>query len=328
MYNVHGACVSVKSNEEGFLGFLSDNYRLFRRDEDTPSVTIRVHFEKRAIFGRSRDFSRHQTTGLDILGYDIFQFDNGIVSIHGPLSVKTTYDGELLDVDAIYTKDRRFQIREMANDISYVYEGYQQIMRLAVHFPVFWILGKKGYNLLHGSAVDYRGKSLLFLGLNGVGKTTLAVSLLETCKIMSDNFILFDKEFIYGFPECMRLPTQLYVEKLRDRQGPKVFGKRHWKLSRDNISLKSKPWKVFLLKLGSEFSLKALDRESALRRILAMNDYLHEFHCYSYLNLLGFETREDLYSSFLKGTECFELQIERNEPGKRIARTELDRLIE
>jgi hypothetical protein len=328
MFNVHGVTVKLETNEDSFLDFVSGNYKSFECDQAPESIRIRADFRRGKSISTSARHRGQAKTGLRRIGHNISVFDNGVVADFGSTFIRVAYDGTLLKVESEFAKSLMFQIREITRSRSYIFERYQEFMRLVVHFPVFWILAKRGLNLLHGSAVDHCGRSLLFLGLNGSGKTTLAASLLEDCRLMSDNFILFDREFVYGFPECLRLPYRPDSLMSGSSVGPRIFGKYHWRPPPEKISLKSKPWKVFLVQIGSDFSMRPMGKREALKTILAMNDYLHEFQYYSYLNFLGVEMREESYASFSDEADFYELTVKKGEPGRLEAVRELSRLIQ
>jgi hypothetical protein len=122
-------------------------------------------------------------------------------------------------------------------------------MRLTVHYPLFWLLERsKGIGVLHASAVEKNGQTLIFTGLNGSGKSTLAAYFWQRLgyKLLSDNFLLYDSQILYGFPEVVRTPEKLInSEDIIYTLSTPVFKKYQAVLSPGLISMKAKPDAVF-----------------------------------------------------------------------------------
>lgn len=73
-------------------------------------------------------------------------------------------------------------------------------------FPIFLLFSLKGFFLLHGSLLDKDGSSIVLLGLDGVGKSSLSNLLVSDGAVCySDNFLLFNGSFAIPFTLAMRL---------------------------------------------------------------------------------------------------------------------------
>ena len=82
------------------------------------------------------------------------------------------------------------------------------VLRYAVHYPLFMHQQLvQNRSTLHAAAAQKDGEAILFCGLNGVGKSTLALMLVRLFgyTLLSDNFVLTDGQNVYGFPEQARL---------------------------------------------------------------------------------------------------------------------------
>jgi hypothetical protein len=89
-----------------------------------------------------------------------------------------------------------------------------KLMYYAVYYPMIWRLETaRGWELLHASAVEKDGRAIILSGLGGVGKSTLALSLLAdtSFRFVSDNLILHDGARIYALPEPIRLDASSHT---------------------------------------------------------------------------------------------------------------------
>ena len=66
-----------------------------------------------------------------------------------------------------------------------------------LYYPVFWYLEYFLHtHMLHASAIEFKGKGVVICGMEGIGKTSLTLSLLqdENARFFSDNLILYDEK--------------------------------------------------------------------------------------------------------------------------------------
>jgi dephospho-CoA kinase len=108
------------------------------------------------------------------------------------------------------------------------YAYYHSLFYQLVLFPIFSIYCLYGgYYLLHGSLVSLNGKNILLLGLDGVGKSSLADRLQEKGgKILADNSILYNGKSVVPLNIAMRLgPIQKsYLKEIyKDRDLKEVL---------------------------------------------------------------------------------------------------------
>jgi len=181
--------------------------------------------------------------------------------------------------------------------------------------PLFYTLETMGFMLLHGAAVARRDHCYLFLGLGGIGKTTLALNLVinEEFKFLTDDFILVRDNLLYGFAEKVRL-TQETLDALGLRkEGVKIVSKYHIGLPMDKIQRKAVPTKIFFLFNSSESRLASIDVEQALRQMNGMHNYLSEFPEHFYLTFLpDFPQRSDIqdrYYRFFQDKQIYNLYL-------------------
>ena len=282
--NVYGVSIEVRSPDNDFNEFVRRNYEPFLISSFVEAPCISVLFSPKAGHLAQQKGQKLSSLGAGIrVSGDSLYWEN---EFGFKIFVKKTINRiDILSYhfDLTRTKDREER-----------YKNFQRSMRWAIHFPLFWLLKrKKNMNLAHASAVCRDDKALIFCGLNGVGKSTIALKLAKThrFKFVTDNFLLTDSQMIYGFPERVRLSAESW--KRLSLGGVKsshdfVYNKYQLDLDNDNIQLISKPSHVFLMLSGRHLEFTPLNRPKALKIISGIHDYLQEFPEYSFYALMSF----------------------------------------
>ncbi len=88
---------------------------------------------------------------------------------------------------------------------------YRTIYILTTIFPIATYLAKyRNMFFLHGGAVKFSDKNIAFLGLQGVGKSTLMLRMLRepNSKFLSDNIYFHDSSKLFACPETLRLDNK------------------------------------------------------------------------------------------------------------------------
>jgi len=95
---------------------------------------------------------------------------------------------------------------------------FSTLLYYLVYHPLLWILSReRGWHLLHGGAVTSRQGAVLFGGMPGCGKSTLAVAMTADPEwhMLSDNLVLHDAQRLLACPELLLLDAVS-----RERVGP------------------------------------------------------------------------------------------------------------
>ena len=280
-----GVTLRLDSEDPDFTAFAARNYRPFL-DAPAAKPDIAVRFGPRAgTMARNRKAAMSRLgMGLHIDG-DSLYWENAF-----GFSVLVTPRGDGGFEVLAYHFDLQ---RERDPDLRA--RNHQRSLRWALHFPLFHCLGARaGLRLVHASALAVGepaggDRALVFCGLNGVGKSTLAAFLARQpgYRFMTDNFLLTDGSALFGFPEVLRLdPAALAKLGLVPEDGNTVYGKHHLSLAAENICLRAEPAACFLVTNGEALSLEPLDAALADRALAGLHAYLGEFPEQSYLAAL------------------------------------------
>ncbi len=162
-----------------------------------------------------------------------------------------------------------------------------KLMYAMVYSPVAWWLERtRGWGLLHASAVALpNGQAVLLAGQGGVGKSTLAMTLLAMpgARLVSDNLLFYDERMIYACPEPVRLDgTALAgiaaagVTPERSSLPREAHPKATWRAASAQRAQSAPPCAVFLLQAGDRPGFEPIDASRGAGMLRAGNDLARE----------------------------------------------------
>lgn len=231
-----------------------------------------------------------------------------------------------LVVHAKYQENRAsLQLKHGSDNDNYYNTLMQRVMRYSIYFPIFWLLKiKRGIILLHGGAVEKDGKTLVFIGLNQIGKSSLTIYFSNNgYKFLSDNFLLVDSEGIFAFPDTIRLEQESFIHEhigspILKKTDIKIGREQYYAFSDNNVIPYAKPSVIFLLSASNKTEIKGMSVKNAMNKILSINLLVPESIDYSYINLLHwilpqeeniFAKEVEILHSFLSKVDIYELSI-------------------
>jgi len=328
--------MEFSSDKKDFFRFVDNNLSVFRSEKQTvdPQLKIKVLFN-RANF--SETLQNKIAHNLYVYRNKLFYVENK--GFHYKFVVRLIFKERLLKVCTNIRQTLLKQILEWNEGSlkikrlrSFLYQLYMSVMRNSIHLPLLFLLEKQGFLLLHGSGVANNKECLLFLGAAGIGKTALALDLIynHDYKFLSDDFLLIKGDYVYSFPERLRVPKEImshlrFLHNFLDEYDFTIFGKYHVALPTEKTMDKSVPTKIFFVCLSNGFKISELDALTAKEFLRSIHDYLHEFPRYSYLGLcpyVGIQRPPFSIDDFLEKKELYLLHLSPNrvENIKRILR--------
>lgn len=201
---------------------------------------------------------------------------------------------------------------------------YETTLR-GVYYPLFCYLRRKEEKLvLHASAVDRHGEGVAFCGLDGVGKSCIALHLSQQpgTSFISDNLIFADRQNIYPCHELIRLhprsaswldPSRLVrwnkASCMKDFytpvRSPDKKGTRLKKLIFSGFHPTNRVARIS--------AREAVHRLTHLNRLAGeLSDYPRAHSLYSLLKGPEASSDEAILGSLLAGAECFNVQFDRS----------------
>jgi len=203
---------------------------------------------------------------------------------------------------------------------------FQTALRSMFHFPIFYIL-EKYYNihLLHGSALAKNDAGIILCGLAGVGKSTLSMELIlkRGYKHLTDNYVLFGSDKVYGFPEPIRIDKKairLISRAFVPKDNFKVNNRSYFVLPTDLTIPEANINRIFFTVLSSESRISKINNYAASNIMTTTNNYVREFH--DSTGFIGFnwntkaeasvqENRMSCMQDMLSKAESFLLEVNR-----------------
>jgi len=226
-----------------------------------------------------------------------------------------------------------FQKKEPRDSLRYKFTGkceesaFFELTYYLVYFPLFWYLeAYKNVHPLHASAVQLGDRSFVFAGFEGVGKTTLALALVEyaKAKLLSDNLVLYGNNAITACPEALRIYRK---SKLRLAQS-QIKLINHFHADKDFYAIQSQETNplplgaIFIPRFSSDSGLKPISPQECTDTLLNINEMTGEMQHYSdffsaasiMLPKEGLrETRRRDLLKILENTNCYFLDIDKSQ---------------
>lgn len=283
-YEIHGVKVVVYSPDDRFCNAVNQNLCVFPRPNSRKdSPLLEVYFDRYYSGWRLRDpHSGHSELPIRRLGTDLYVDTGKLLWQDRRFHIKMSWNDGTTRVTGHYRERRDHAVRRLL-DQELLTGNYMSILRHFVFFPLFQIQEDRfGRHLLHGATVEKDGQALAFVGFNGSGKSTLATYLqrFHGWNCMSDNFVLFDSERVYGFPEVKRLSLKSVQALGMEPSKAMAHGKYH--LDPGSTTLTGVVRGLVFVTIGDSLELQRISPLAMVDQIERMHDYIKEFHNYSF----------------------------------------------
>lgn len=306
-FDVYGVTVQLTSPLNSFTEFVAENYSQFN-EPGIQDPNIDVEFSQSA--GR---LALERKSDLQFFGSGI-SLDGESIYWENEFGFRVLVT---LEDDTIAVRGFHDDLRGKSDTVER-YKDFQRSMRWSIHFPIFtWFQYRRGWALVHSSAIVKDGDAIIFCGLNKVGKSTLAtyLSVQHEYDFMTDNFLLVGDSAVYGFPEVLRLSPEaaksLGLPSLWDER---VYGKVQVAPDSLGVELEANPKAFFLINQGNTLITRKLNPPQAWETIERLHGYLGEFPEHSYLGFWPYLTGETIenesVSNTLTSTPWYELSYE------------------
>ncbi len=269
-WNYFGLKISVLSDTVLFSELIKNKFNIFNKKKT-------YQFEKRNILlsfssKKYKEVEAHQKK----ISSNASISKNSLVIKHNYLTtittVKTIFVGKnIKEIQIYFSSSFLFELVNVFTNNQMKHQLFQNIIKQYVEQSFLWNLcTKNNLNCLHASSIEENEKVTIFAGLNGVGKSTLALWLVnKKRKLFSDNYLLVKGKYAYLFPDTIRLTKSslelLKIEKLA------LFGFNKY-LVKNNNTFFSKKTKadiksIYIVDQSEKWKKETLAEKKALNKI-------------------------------------------------------------
>jgi hypothetical protein len=194
---------------------------------------------------------------------------------------------------------------------------FQQIIKLYIEQTLYWyVADHMNLQCIHASAVEKNGKVLVFAGLNGVGKSTLAQLLIKNYNyhFFADNYVLINESHAFFSPDTVRLDKRSLSMLEKNATHSYGFNKFSVKTTNNSAFKKALIAKVYFVSQGKKWQKIKLSRSKfweKLFRLLSINGELA-----SLAPVAQFNPQNLRANIMAKKAQCFDLIIGTNQQFK------------
>ena len=326
------ACISIDTNYPQYHRYLESYFEdIEGRECKDFDIQVEAYWESSKSLWKGHSSSLRTNSGFLQIGSNTFINNKRIITVRKIMrKIKMVYDFGFYDkkihlrVFILNKPLKNFIKYRLMN--SYEEEIFFELTYPLLYYPLFWFLeNMHSMYVLHASAVTYKGKAVVFCGLEGIGKTSLALSLLEFGgKFISDNLIFYDKDYVYPCYELVRINKSDSIDKWQDKikkvdslNGCKGFYRVDTKDTIDKV----KPAIFVFPCFSSSFNVEVLSSEDAVMKAVDLSRIPHEIGNYSeyhtlYNLLLSLRNPADLrystLSDLLKGAKNYRISMHKS----------------
>jgi len=208
--------VRVASNDESFLAYARSHFESVLRP---PSESSDVDVDFR--LGEGVPVGLWPDPQVTRIGRGIHAIAGRVAWTSVPmlpgLRMECVPEDGRLTIEASYSPSRSLRSRVgrlLRRRRSTRNQLFFELLYYLVYYPVFWRARLSGGHVMHAGGMSVDGLGIVVVGAQGVGKSTLAATLLprDGVRILSDNILLFDGEDVLACHEPLRIAPDLVRE--------------------------------------------------------------------------------------------------------------------
>jgi len=316
--SVHGINIKVNSDNPYLIDYIKEYYKPFVSSQKKYDLKVYIIFKK-YLSKPSKNFGGKTTIGDK---NTIDENTNTLFYKEGELNISVKR-GNFLEVKTEFRPHNQRHILHLGlfgpRKVKLYY--YRKIMKYSIHDPLFYLLETRyGIDVLHASAVEKNNFAIVFTGLGGAGKSSLVTELISKkgYKLVSDNYLLFKKDFCYPFPERLRVKKESL--SLSDTKTIKADGNKYYLDTGKTDISKKKIGAVIIVTRGKKYKLTKVTPENAFDKLFMIGEFTSEFHYHEYISLLSYlhkkinttKKRTDRLYEFTKTVKIYTLTVTPN----------------
>jgi len=180
--------------------------------------------------------------------------------------------------NSIYYENEAGVIFEISDDSKIIIypnkdNDKRNIWESLIGIPFGYALSKKGFSVVHGSSVSVGSDAACIFGYSGLGKSTLALSLINKgFNFVTEDLCIFQEKKIYQFNRWIKTTKQFIKELKVDVEGEIQLSQDTrqrdlFKIREENCSEKCTPKIAYFPVEGEKKSIKKITKSEAFEFI-------------------------------------------------------------
>ena len=188
--------------------------------------------------------------------------------------------------DSIYYKSKPgliFKILGNSDIIIYKSKEINQdkVWEMLIGVPFGYALRKKGFMIMHGSSVVMNGQAVCIVGSSGLGKSTLALSLVEKgFKFLTEDLCIVKDNIVHFYSSWIKIDKKL-KNKLKTDFNKNIDlsfdsrGRELIKIGTEHVSERATPKAIYFPIIGNNKNIEQM-KDSEIFKFLFTNSYRME----------------------------------------------------
>ncbi len=239
---------------------------------------------------------RYKVCNLNVLSeifIPVFDVQNEFIKYE----IKITLENNLPDKDfkdsdtifsdgSIYYKSKPgliFKILGNSDIIIYKSKKINQdkVWEMLIGIPFGYALRKKGFMIMHGSSVVMNGQAVCIVGSSGLGKSTLALSLVEKgFKFLTEDLCIVKDNVVHFYSSWIKIDKKL-KNKLKTDLNKNIDlsfdsrGRELIKIGTEHVSKRATPKAIYFPIIGDNKNIEQM-KDSEIFKFLFTNSYRME----------------------------------------------------
>jgi hypothetical protein len=333
LIQIHKTKIRIKTNYPAYYDYLRFHFNKIILRDEKDNCQIDVNATWKVDFWGNHPPYIEKKEGMRAIGANTL-IGSGCISTIRKVGKKTKlWLNYLLDKNKLIL-DASLHKKTIKDKMRYGILGqppasyFFELTYPLVYYPLFWHLEYfKDTHMLHASAVKIKDKCVVICGLDGIGKTTLSLSLSKepSTRLFSDNLILYDKDSIFACYEPIRISKSddksIWEGKFNRINAFRTLKDFYEPVSFD-LELKARPDIAIIPSFANSFSVRRITGEEFVHKALNINQLTAELGNYNeysaLLNLLV--SRSDIaqakvkaLSALLNLTQCYEISMRKED---------------
>ena len=188
--------------------------------------------------------------------------------------------------DSIYYKSKPGLIFEILNNSDIIiYKSNEidedKIWEMLIGVPFGYVLRKKGFMVMHGSSVVINGQAICIVGSSGLGKSTLALSLINKgFKFLTEDLCIVKDNIVHFYSSWIKIDKKL-KNKLKTDLNKNIDlsfdsrGRELIKIGTEHVSERATPKAIYFPIIGDKKNIEQM-KDSEIFKFLFVNSYRME----------------------------------------------------